>query len=87
MDSYIFDLLETHDFENIYFCQEKMLGLKAIIAIHETTLGPAAGGIRMWPYESEADTWLLIAYYAKQSMVRYQWFRLSRANKNIGDNA
>ncbi len=55
MDSYIFDLMETHDYENIFFCQEKTLGLKAIIAIHDTTLGPAAGGIRMWPYESEAD--------------------------------
>jgi leucine dehydrogenase len=55
LDSYIFDLMETHDYENIYFCQEKTFGLKAIIAIHDTTLGPAAGGIRMWPYESEAE--------------------------------
>ncbi len=55
MDSYIFDLMETHDYENIFFCQEKTLGLKAIIVIHDTTLGPAAGGIRMWPYESEAE--------------------------------
>lgn len=55
MDSFIFDLMETHDYENLLFCQEKALGLKAIIAIHDTTLGPAAGGIRMWPYASEAD--------------------------------
>ena len=55
MDSYICDLMETHDYENIFFCQEKTLGLKAIIVIHDTTLGPAAGGIRMWPYESEAE--------------------------------
>jgi leucine dehydrogenase len=55
LDSSIFDLMETHDYENIFFCQEKTLGLKAIIAIHDTTLGPAAGGIRMWPYESEAE--------------------------------
>jgi len=55
VDSYIFDLMETQDYENIFFCQEKTLGLKAIIAIHDTTLGPAAGGIRMWPYTSEAD--------------------------------
>ena len=47
--------METHDYENIFFCQEKTLGLKAIIVIHDTTLGPAAGGIRMWPYESEAE--------------------------------
>src|SRR5260221_1076199 len=55
MDRFIFDLMETHDYENIFFCQEKALGLKAIIAIHDTTLGPAAGGVRMWPYETEAD--------------------------------
>ena len=30
-------------------------GLKAIIAIHDTTLGPACGGTRMWPYESEVE--------------------------------
>ncbi len=36
MDSFIFDLMETHDYENIFFCQEKTLGLKAIIAIHDT---------------------------------------------------
>ncbi len=55
MQGFIFDLMETHDYENIFFCQEKTLGLKAIIAIHDTTLGPAAGGVRMWPYETEAD--------------------------------
>jgi hypothetical protein len=38
LDSYIFDLMETHDYENIFFCQEKTLGLKAIIAIHNTTI-------------------------------------------------
>src|SRR5947209_7244596 len=55
MDNFIFDLMETYDYENIFFCQEKALGLKAIIVIHDTTLGPAAGGMRMWPYETEAD--------------------------------
>ena len=30
-------------------------GLKAIIAIHDTTLGPACGGTRIWPYESEQE--------------------------------
>src|SRR6266852_8639848 len=55
LQSFIFDLMETHDYENIFFCQEKTVGLKAIIVIHDTTIGPAAGGVRMWPYESEAD--------------------------------
>ncbi len=55
MESLIFDRMAAYDYENLFFCQEKTLGLRAIIAIHNTTLGPAAGGIRMWPYESEAD--------------------------------
>jgi leucine dehydrogenase len=55
MGQFIFDLMAEDDYENIVFCQEKTLGLKAIIAIHDTTLGPAAGGIRMWPYKSEED--------------------------------
>ena len=55
MENTIFDLMETHDYGNILFCQEKTLGLKAIIVIHDTTLGPAAGGIRMWPYQNEQD--------------------------------
>ena len=55
MDNFIFDLMETYDYENIFFCQERKLGLKAIIVIHDTTLGPAAGGVRMMRYETEAD--------------------------------
>lgn len=45
--------METDDFEQVVFCQDKNSGLKAIIAIHDTTLGPALGGTRMWTYESE----------------------------------
>ena len=36
--------------EQIIFCNDKETGLKAIIAIHDTTLGPALGGTRMWDY-------------------------------------
>ena len=52
---FIFDFMEQYDYENLFLCQEKSLGLKAIIAIHDTTLGPAAGGVRMWTYDTEAD--------------------------------
>jgi leucine dehydrogenase len=53
VSNFIFDSMQAGDFENLFFCQEKTFGLKAIIAIHDTTLGPAAGGIRMRPYETE----------------------------------
>ncbi len=43
------------DHEQVVFCYDKKTGLKAIIAIHNTTLGPALGGTRMWMYKSEAE--------------------------------
>ena len=51
----IFKYMETYDYEQLVFCQDKTSGLKAIIAIHDTTLGPALGGTRMWTYASEED--------------------------------
>jgi len=39
--------------ERVTFCYDAQTGLKAIIAIHSTALGPAAGGTRLWAYESD----------------------------------
>ncbi|HWO76210.1 MAG TPA: branched-chain amino acid dehydrogenase [Bacillus sp. (in: firmicutes)] len=49
----IFKYMEKYDYEQLVFCQDQASGLKAIIAIHDTTLGPALGGTRMWTYENE----------------------------------
>ncbi|MEI5908158.1 branched-chain amino acid dehydrogenase [Bacillus spongiae] len=49
----IFTYMEKYDYEQLVFCQDEKSGLKAIIAIHDTTLGPALGGTRMWTYASE----------------------------------
>ena len=43
------------DHEQIVFCNDKDTGLKAIIGIHSTVLGPSLGGTRMWQYNSEWD--------------------------------
>ena len=51
----IFEYMEKYDYEQLIFCHDKNSGLKAIIAIHDTTLGPALGGARMWPYKSEEE--------------------------------
>jgi leucine dehydrogenase len=51
----IFEHLDTFGHEQVVFCHNKDAGLKAIIAIHNTVLGPALGGTRMWPYKSEAE--------------------------------
>ena len=41
------------DHEQIVVCQDRASGLRAIIAVHDTTLGPGLGGIRMWTYASD----------------------------------
>ncbi|MCJ1908850.1 Leu/Phe/Val dehydrogenase [Planococcus ruber] len=51
----IFKRMEQHDYEQLVFCQDKNSGLKAIICIHDTTLGPALGGTRMWNYDTEEE--------------------------------
>ncbi|WP_338470201.1 branched-chain amino acid dehydrogenase [Niallia sp. XMNu-256] len=50
----IFKYMADYDYEQLVFCHDESSGLKAIIAIHDTTLGPALGGTRMWTYETEA---------------------------------
>lgn len=50
VDHDIFQKIAGH--EQVVFCNEPASGLQAIIAIHNTTLGPALGGTRMQPYES-----------------------------------
>lgn len=47
--------LNIPGFEEVVFCQDDGAGLKAIIAIHDTTLGPAVGGTRMLPYETDLE--------------------------------
>ncbi len=51
----MFDLREFDAHEQVVFGHDAATGVKAIIAIHSTTLGPAAGGCRMWPYASTAE--------------------------------
>jgi leucine dehydrogenase len=51
----IFDSLNQFDHEQIVFCSDKSVGLKAIIAVHNTVLGPALGGTRMWMYKTDED--------------------------------
>lgn len=51
----LFEALERDGFEQVVFCNDVETGLKAIIAIHDTTLGPALGGVRMWNYNCEEE--------------------------------
>lgn len=49
----VFGQASFDNHEQIVFCNDKDTGLKAIIGIHNTVLGPALGGTRMWKYENE----------------------------------
>ncbi len=51
----IFERIAGTGHEQVVFCQNKDAGLKAIIAIHNSVLGPALGGLRMWPYRNEQE--------------------------------
>lgn len=51
----IFSAADFNDHERVLFFYERSVNLRAIVAIHDTTLGPAVGGARMLPYADESD--------------------------------
>jgi leucine dehydrogenase len=51
----VFDHPEFDQHESLHFLRDEQTGLQAIIAIHSTALGPAAGGCRRWQYASDLD--------------------------------
>ncbi|SDC98561.1 leucine dehydrogenase [Algoriphagus faecimaris] len=75
----IFGQITTMDHEQLVICHDQATGLKALIGIHNTTLGPALGGTRMWPYatESEAITDVL-------RLSRGMTFKNALAGLNLG---
>ena len=50
----VFEKIKNDNHEQLVFCNDESLGLKAIIGIHNTVLGPAIGGTRMWNYVTDA---------------------------------
>ena len=53
--SIILEKMEKMGHEQVVFCRDKKTGLKAIIAIHNTTMGASLGGVRMWNYKNEIE--------------------------------
>jgi leucine dehydrogenase len=77
-----FDLfagLESTNHEQIVFCQDHATGLKAIIAIHNTVLGPGLGGTRFWHYTHEKD-----AIRDAMRLSRGMTYKASVAGLNLG---
>jgi len=75
----IFDRLASKKHEQIVFCNDEVSGLRAIIAIHDTTLGPALGGTRMWPFKSEEEAIIDVL-----RLSRGMTFKSSAAGLNLG---
>ena len=53
--SNVFDSISNSNHEQVVFCNDPETGLRAIIAVHNTVLGPALGGTRMWMYKTEGE--------------------------------
>jgi glutamate dehydrogenase/leucine dehydrogenase len=51
----VFERIGDDEYEQVVFCHDRGSGLRAIIAVHSTRLGPALGGTRFYPYGSEDD--------------------------------
>ncbi len=74
-----FSQMEQGGHEEVILCQNKDVGLRAIIAIHDTTLGPALGGTRMWPYATEREA-LIDALRLSRGMT----YKAAAAGLNLG---
>ena len=55
MENPVIGQMGLHNHEQILFCNDNATGLRAIIAIHNTVLGPSLGGTRMWNYRNELE--------------------------------
>ncbi len=75
-----FELIGKHgDHEQVVFCHDKDVGLKAIIAIHNTALGPALGGTRMWNYKTEEEALIDVL-----RLSRGMTYKAAAAGLNLG---
>jgi leucine dehydrogenase len=64
----VFEQMKVEGHEQVLFCSDRASGLQAIIAIHNTRLGPALGGCRMWPYHT-FDAALSDVLYLSRAMT------------------
>ena len=75
----MFAMMETTRLESLHFAQDPRSGLKAIIAVHSTVLGPGLGNIRMWPYKSMEEA-IVDALRLAQGMT----YKAAAAGLNLG---
>ncbi|HTB05789.1 MAG TPA: Glu/Leu/Phe/Val dehydrogenase [Bacteroidia bacterium] len=79
VDSGVTVQMSTYNHEEVLFCNDNATGLKAIIAVHNTVLGPSLGGCRIWKYGTEQD-----ALNDVLRLSRGMTYKASVAGLNLG---
>ena len=79
MQAPILDYMQRHRFKKLQLCNDTATGLRAVIAIHSTALGPATGGLRMWTYADEQD-----AIMDALRLARGMTYKYAAAGVNLG---
>lgn len=74
-----FEYMEKHGYEQLVFFYDKTTGLRGITCIHNTTLGPALGGTRLWNYDNEDDATLDVL-----RLARGMTYKAAAAGLNLG---
>src|SRR6516164_5529647 len=67
----VFDYLRRYGFKKLQLVNDTATGLRAVIAIHSTALGPATGGLRMWTYANEQEAILDALRLARGMTYKY----------------
>jgi leucine dehydrogenase len=75
----VFERIEADDYEQVVFCHHRPSGLRAIVAVHSTALGPALGGTRFYPYASEED-----AFTDVLRLARGMTYKAAMAGLDLG---
>src|ERR1700719_2196642 len=75
----VFEMIEPMEHEQVMYFNDKDTGLKGIIAVHNTVLGPSLGGCRIWNYENESD-----ALWDVLRLSRGMTFKSSISGINLG---
>lgn len=74
-----FDYMKKHGYEQIVYFHDRTTGLKGVTCIHNTTLGPALGGTRLWKYDCEDD-----AILDCLRLARGMTYKAAAAGLNLG---
>ncbi|MEK7848172.1 MAG: Glu/Leu/Phe/Val dehydrogenase dimerization domain-containing protein, partial [Chloroflexota bacterium] len=75
----VLEYMARYGYEQVLLCHDAGVGFTAIIAVHDTTLGPALGGVRVWDYQSEDD-----AILDALRLARAMTFKSAAAGLNLG---